>query len=138
MPNIRKTKVLLPSNLTKTSVFNEYIDKGFSPISLRTFQRLWSELCPNILFSSPKSDLCSKCQHLTYQIGKEGNLSENEKLKTLQVYNEHLEKVKHQRDQYKKSVLAAKAVYQSSAAVEGNKIQNFKGNHCACFNLFIF
>jgi len=46
-------------------------------------------------------------------------LSENEKLKTLQVYNEHFEKVKQQRDLYKKSALAAKAVLQSTLAVEG-------------------
>lgn len=56
---------LLPSHMTKDSVYNIYkesVHEASSTVGLSSFKRLWKELLPFVIISKPATDLCWTCQ----------------------------------------------------------------------------
>ena len=49
----------------------------------------------------PATDLCLKCQKHVHILSRSGNLEEEEKAEKNQNYQEHISKVKCQRDHYR-------------------------------------
>ncbi|CAC5360900.1 unnamed protein product [Mytilus coruscus] len=83
----------------------------YRSVSVRTFQRLWSELLPNIVVSKPCTDLCCKCQDYAFKISNSGHLTEEEKSDLLDKYNEHVQLAKEQRDYYRRQCSMSKENY---------------------------
>ena len=75
----------------------------YRSITLRTFQRIWHDLCPHIVLAKPCTDLYQKCQDFAESISRSGNLSEDEKENLLQNYNDHVSLAKEQRDFYRRT-----------------------------------
>ncbi|CAC5400107.1 unnamed protein product [Mytilus coruscus] len=104
-------------HLTKNSVdiHAEYeklaINMKYRSVSVRTFQRQWHDLCPNIVVTKPCTDLCQKCQEYAGKISNSGNLSEEEKQLLLNQYNIHVQLAKEQRDYYREQVKISKQNY---------------------------
>lgn len=118
LPNFRDSKViLLPSDKTKADIHQEYIkaaeEMQYRKVCLSEFKTLWLEQCPHILIVKPATDLCHKCQTYVNSISKSGNLTEEEKVEKLREYQDHLDKAKTQRDQYRDQCEAAKSVFNS-------------------------
>jgi hypothetical protein len=90
--------LLLPSDKTKEDIFKIYVkvaeELHHKPISLRSFQKMWVELCPHIAITKPFTDLCQKCQDFANQISKSGSFTEEEKTLLLDSYNNHVQLVK--------------------------------------------
>ncbi|XP_062605029.1 uncharacterized protein LOC134268076 isoform X2 [Saccostrea cucullata] len=116
LPNYKNHQVLLlPSDKSTVDIYEEYESLAkvmkYRSISLRTFQRQWQELCPNIVITKPCTDLCQKCQDFANRISKSGNLAEEEKEQLLAEYNSHVQLAKEQRDYYREQVKLAKQNY---------------------------
>ena len=75
---------LLPSNLTKHSLWKKYFDictsMGQTSVGYSKFCDLWNQLCPFILIMRSATDLCWTCQKNNSQINKSANLPEAEKV----------------------------------------------------------
>lgn len=50
----------------------------------------------------PSTDLCHTCNFYAHSLTNSGNLTEEEKTEVLAKYQNHIEKVKMQRDHYRK------------------------------------
>lgn len=116
LPNHRDSRVLiLPSDKTKEDIFKIYSKVGeelsHKAISLRSFLRIWNDLCPHIVISKPCTDLCQKCQEFANLLSKSGSLSEEEKTSLLQSYNDHIQLAKEQRDHYRLQCTESKQKY---------------------------
>jgi hypothetical protein len=66
------------------------------------FKYIWLEQCPHILIMKPSTDLCHTCKLYGHSLTNSGNLTEEEKTEVLAKYQNHIEKVKMQRDHYRK------------------------------------
>lgn len=94
----------------------------YRSVSLRTFQRTWHDLCPNIVLAKPCTDLCQKCQDFAERISRSGNLTEEEKENLLQSYNDHISLAKEQRDFYRQQCQISRQNYlnHSTEMLQGN------------------
>ena len=113
LPGYKNYQVLLlPSDKTSVDIHQEYEtvakEMQYRSVSLRTFQRQWHELCPNIVITKPCTDLCQHCQDFADRISKSGNLSEEEKELLLEEYNKHVQLAKEQRQYYRSQVKQSK------------------------------
>ncbi|XP_062612907.1 uncharacterized protein LOC134274662 isoform X2 [Saccostrea cucullata] len=132
LPNFRDARVLLlPSDKTKEDIFKIYVkvaeELHHKTISLRSFQRVWVELCPHIVITKPCTDLCQRCQDFANQISKSGTLTEEEKSLLLDSYNNHVQLAKEQRDHYRMQCVNSKQKYSSLA-------EQFKGSVKGAFH----
>ena len=80
-------------------------------ISLKTFRRIWNDLCPHIALAKPATDLCQKCQVYANEISKGGRLDDDDKSKLLAEYDSHITATKLQRDFYKNQLSVSKTIY---------------------------
>lgn len=96
---------LLPTNVNKKTVYEEYRvsceNAGFRCVKIRTFRKLWQQLCPFVRTMLPATDLCWTCQSATYRISQSANRSDNEKQKIIQDVQEHHKLVVQEREYYK-------------------------------------
>ena len=118
LPNYRDSKVLLlPSDSCKEDIFKSYAgmadEMHYRTISLRSFLRIWQELCPHIVITEPCTDLCQTCQNFANKISNSGNLTEEEKSTILSEYDAHVKLAKEQRDHYRQQCSDSKATYSS-------------------------
>ncbi|CAC5424720.1 unnamed protein product [Mytilus coruscus] len=116
LPNYKNHQVLLlPSDKNSVDIHAEYeklaINMKYRSVSVRTFQRQWHDLCPNIVVTKPCTDLCQKCQEYAGKISNSGNLSEEDKQLLLNQYNIHVQLAKEQRDYYREQVKISKQNY---------------------------
>ena len=121
LPSHRDFRImLLPSDITKAFVYRKFVDacasSKITAISRRTFENLWSELCPQISVMKPASDLCFVCQQNSYLIMKSVNLPEHVKSARLIDAQHHLELAKKQRDDYNSQCKKAAESFESSIA----------------------
>ena len=63
---------------------------------LSEFKTIWLEQCPQILIVKSSTDLCHTCH--THPLPNSSNLTEEEKTEVLAKYQDHIDKVKMQRD----------------------------------------
>ena len=116
LPNYRDSKVmLLPSDKTKTDIYQMYLtatlETGVRQVGQSTFCKLWGEHCPTLVIIKQATDLCTKCQNYSTKLSNGGNLSEEEKMEDLRLYNDHIQKAKVQRDHYRAQVEESKVQY---------------------------
>ena len=106
--------MLLPSDVTKRKVYDQYVvssqetqDLQDTPVRIfgyREFCRLWYETVPYISVMLPSSDLCFMCQQNTSAIMRSCNLPEEEKSQKLKDAEAHLARAKAERHYYRKQV----------------------------------
>ena len=129
LPNYKNSQVqhvlLLPSDKSCADIHQLYEKVAsellYRNVSLRTFQRVWHELCPHITITKPLTDLCGTCQMYGGKISNSGCLSEEEKTKLLEDYNGHVHSAKLQRDYYRDQVNKSKENFLTySAEITGN------------------
>ena len=115
LPKHQDYKVmLLPSDVTKRKVYNEYSDASEDlcnpqgePVRIfgyREFCRLWAEVVPYISVMLPSSDLCLICQQNVNAIMRSANLPENVKSQHLKEAEAHLAQAKLERQYYRTQV----------------------------------
>jgi predicted Fe-S protein YdhL (DUF1289 family) len=74
------------------------------------------EQCPLILIMKPTTDhTCHTCNSHAHSLTNSGNLTEEEKTEVLAKYQDHIEKVKMQRDHYRKQCEIAKTNIKSNS-----------------------
>ena len=104
-----RLRILLPSVLNYTSVHRSYElslqSEGKPFVGYRTFMRCWQEVCPHIVFSKPRSDLCMTCEDFKKEINKIASdldeKREDEKAKVYKKALEHIEEAKKERTYYR-------------------------------------
>ncbi|XP_038055787.1 uncharacterized protein LOC119727794, partial [Patiria miniata] len=113
---------LLPSSETKSSVWRKYQtymgdmnstrrlsgDPDFCIVKQVTFTKLWSQYCPFVLTTRPKTDLCWVCQRNNSLVYQSANQLDGEKLAQLRRQEEHLRVVNMERDLYRSMVADCK------------------------------
>ena len=117
---------LLPCSTTKRSVWQQYVSAtsqqqgNVHSASYTSFCRIWQQLKPNILSTTPMTDLCAICHRNAGLIMRSSNLSEEEKTQvsnciytcqltthkitssqTLKSYEEHLLRAATEHSAYK-------------------------------------
>jgi len=103
-----RLRILLPSILNYTSVHRSYqlslLNEGKPFVGYRTFMRCWQEVCPHIVFSKPRTDLCMTCEDFKKEINKiRSDLDEKRDYEKSKIYKkalEHLEDAKKERTYY--------------------------------------
>ena len=128
LPNFKQSQVLLlPSEKTTIDIHTDYellaAQLLYRSVSVRTFQRLWHALCPNIVAAKPSTDLCCRCQDFAFKISNSGHLTEEEKSDLLEKCNAHVTLSKVQRDYYRSQCSLSKENYmnfQDDGMNEGN------------------
>ncbi|XP_053378468.1 uncharacterized protein LOC128548102 [Mercenaria mercenaria] len=133
MSNFRNEKyILLPSDRNEADIHALYSaaaeENAFRNVCLSEFKKIWLEQCPYLLIMKPSTDLCLKCQKYVQSIRNSGNLTEEQKLEKLHVYQDHIDKVKCQRDHYRLQVESTKQQYADLSAEEKNR-----GRCCTIF-----
>ena len=73
---------------------------GDAVISRRTFENLWSQLCPYITVMKPATDLCFECQENTSLLMKAANMPESMKSKRISHAQKHISLAQMQRQHY--------------------------------------
>jgi len=116
LPNFKQGCVLLlPSDQGVYDIHLKYEEaaklSGMRSISLKTFRRIWNDLCPHIALAKPATDLCQKCQVYANEISKGGRLDDDGKSKLLAEYDKHITATKIQRDFYRNQLSDSKTVY---------------------------
>ena len=88
--------MLLPSGMSKVYVHRQYVKAydsenqgGDAVISRRTFESLWSQLCPYITVMKPATDVCFECQENTSLLMKAANMPESMKSKLISHAQKH-------------------------------------------------
>ena len=79
----RSDNQLLPSNLSKRKIWNQYLSSMEKCVAYSTFCRLWKCLIPSILIMKPITDLCWQCQQNNTAVIRSANCSEEEKSVTI-------------------------------------------------------
>lgn len=103
-----RLQILLPSVLNYTSVYRSYElslqSEGRLCVGYRTFMRTWQEVCPHIIFSKPRTDLCMTCEDFKKEINKIvsdlDDRRDDEKSKVYRKALEHIEYAKKERIYY--------------------------------------
>ena len=118
VPGFKRIDVkLLPSNLTKRSLWKKYFDictsTGQTSVGYSKFCDLWNQLCPFILIMRPATDLCWTCQKNNSHINKSANLPEAEKVHAVRRQEEHLRLASGEREYYKMVCKETKAHVQA-------------------------
>ena len=107
--------MLLPSDKTKTDIYQIYLtatlETGVRQVGQSTFCKLWGEHCQTLVIIKPATDLCTKCQNYSTKLSNGGNLTEEEKIEDLRLYNDHIQKAKVQRIHYRAQVEESKVQY---------------------------
>ena len=128
--------ILLPSDLNKADIHSEFckvaLANGYRGVCLSEFKRLWLEHCPYLIVMKPSTDLCVKCQKHVHAVKNSGNLCEEEKIEKLELYQNHIEKVKCQRDHYRNQCEVTKAEFSSLPIEKQSRGTNITKccNHC--------
>ena len=80
---------LLPTQLTKNKIWKSYIQScgtlTFRLASYRTFCRIWQVYMPQLIITTPKTDLCWTCQSNSAAITAAANKTDQEKLQVILV-----------------------------------------------------
>ena len=118
VPGFKRIDVkLLPSNLTKHSLWKKYSDictsTGQASVGYSKFCDLWNQLCPFILIMRPATDLCWTCQRNNTQISKSANMPEAEKVDAVIRQEQHLRLTSGEREYYKLACKETKACVQA-------------------------
>ena len=118
VPGFKRIDVkLLPSNLTKHSLWKKYVDicasTGQVSVGYSKFCDLWNQLCLFILIMRPATDLCWTRQKNNNQIHKTVNLPEAEKVEAVRRQEEHLCLASGEREHYKNCCNESKACVQA-------------------------
>ena len=118
VPGFKRIDVkLLPSNLTKHSLWKKYSDictsTGQALVGYSKFCDLSNQLCPFILIMCPATDLCWTCEKNNSQINKSANLPEAEKVDAVRSQEEHLRLTSGERGYYKMACKDSKARIQA-------------------------
>ncbi|XP_069108896.1 LOW QUALITY PROTEIN: uncharacterized protein [Argopecten irradians] len=123
LPNYRSEKVLLlPSDTTAMDIFEKFDSlagkMNYRRVSLRTFQRVWHDLCPYITVMKPCTDLCNSCQIFSLKLSATGSINDDEKKQVLEEYCTHISQAKQQRDIYRKQCTESKEKFKLLSETE--------------------
>jgi hypothetical protein len=113
LPNFKDWRVLqLPSAFTKAVVHRKYVESctlaNTVPVHLKSFLKMWRQLCPYISPMKLATDLCDVCNLNMIAIRKSINSSDAEKKEMLDTAVGHLERAGVQRRFYQSEVERAK------------------------------
>ena len=105
----------LPASSTYSSVHSDYKTAakaaGVQVIGYQSFIGIWKEKCPSIKFMKPREDVCARCEQ--YRADSKTAKSEEERVKCLQDWKDHIHLAQDERQYYNdctvKAVDAAKA-----------------------------
>ncbi len=71
------------------------------------FYEMWASVLPFISISIPSSDLCFTCQQLSLAVQKSFCVLEEEKLRRMEEYQEHLQRAKKEQMYYNTQIAEA-------------------------------
>ena len=98
VPGHRDKVMVLLSDITKSHVFTKYRDaclnNGWTAAGRSKFYDVWQSVLPHISITKPTSDLHFTCQQNSLALQKSACLPEEEKVRRLQVAQDHLHGVK--------------------------------------------
>ena len=102
--------IYLPAVCTKKDIHADYVkvcqQQTVRAVGRSTFKSIWNQCVPHIKISSPKDDVCQKCE--TFRKSIIDAVSENEKLNASETLKAHIEHSQRERDLYRQSIEEAK------------------------------
>ena len=96
-------------------------EKGKRYMEYRSFIDTWHKCLPHIVFMTPRTDVCQKCEN--FRVAIKQAVSEDEKKQLLSDFSAHLEVAQKERDEYLAAIKKSKEA--ASAASETNSIPAF-------------
>ena len=117
MPNHKSKALLLPSDISKSEVYRQYKqactdELSHKPVSWAKFHNIWSTILPHVDTMKPSSDLCFECQQHATQVLHSANETEQEKVRKLEMYQQHIKAARMQREHYNNQCKEAKAKWE--------------------------
>ena len=98
--------IYLPASDTKRAIHNKYFEScaecNIRPLKISSFEDAWLKCVPHIRISSPRDDVCQKCERLRKEIAVAR--TEEEKLKTVKDFEEHIKAAKRERLHHRKCI----------------------------------
>ena len=89
--------IYLPSSLTKTELHKSYVaacqDTDTRALKITSYKDIWRHCVPHIRISSPKDDVCQKCEMTRKAIADA--VSENDKLEAATTLRTHIEVIQY-------------------------------------------
>ena len=100
----------LPANQNHTIVHQKYreacCEKHEKYMEYRSFLDTWHQCLPQIVFMTPRSDVCKRCED--YRSSVQEAVTEDEKKQKLAEFSQHLEDAQKERDAYLAAIEKAK------------------------------
>ncbi|KAJ8313169.1 hypothetical protein KUTeg_009285 [Tegillarca granosa] len=94
--------IFLPCSDTKLNIFRIYekacFDSNNKAVGLSSFKDIWLKCCPHIRISTPRDDVCQKCEIFRRRI--QDAVSDEDKLLSTSEFKLHLEKCQTERTIY--------------------------------------
>ena len=110
--------IVLPANYSKAFVYRKYQEACsnsntcVSTVGRSKFYDMCASVLPFISISTPSSDLCFTCQQLSLAVQKSFCVSEEEKLRRMEEYQEHLQRAQKERIYYNTQIAEATEKYE--------------------------
>lgn len=118
--------VYLPSSYTKLSVHKDYVstcaENDRAHVGLTTFKDVWLKCLPHIKISTPKDDVCRKCEEFRQEITLAR--SEENKLSATARYHDHIIHARKKRDLYRQCVEEATEMFSAANQGGGDRAYN--------------
>ena len=109
--------IYLPASLNYKIVHSKYVEAcqmknpGIMLLALKTFVNVWKKCLPDVVFMTPRTDVCVYCENFRSKL-KEA-VAEEEKVKVTSEFSSHLEEAQKERDFYITSMKKAESTLKS-------------------------
>ena len=107
--------IYLPCFVSKLMLHGLYAQAG-GTMSYRSFLRVWSSMCADIVIMKPREDVCATCSDLQSRISRA--ITEEQRMSCTETLRKHITKAMDRRDHYRDCI--ARAKIQRSEAIDAN------------------
>ena len=116
----------LPASETYSSVYAEYCEaqqEEEERVSLSTFKRIWHAHLPDIIFMTPRQDVCARCEQFRNNL--RSSLSEQDKKDIIENWLKHINSAKSEREHYNDCIREAKEDPEAKTHITFDFAENF-------------
>lgn len=115
--------VYLPASDTKKAIHQRYVksceESSIRAMKISSFEDVWLKCIPHIRISTPRDDVCQKCECLRKKIMDAR--TEEEKLTSVRAFQDHIEAARKERQHYRECIQEA---VEEMGQWQGGQLQN--------------
>ena len=122
----KNASTYFPASETYSSVYAEYCEapqEEEERVSLSTFKRIWHAHLPDIIFMTPRQDVCARCEQFCNNL--RSSLSEQDKKDITENRLKHINSAKSEREHYNDCIREAKEDPEAKTHITFDFAENF-------------